>query len=88
VITTKDDPTIIIERINATTVLIMTIRTLRAASPTKRRMIASTIISRKRAMRPCTMTIPLHQAQAACLEKGVALAQDLLQALVPDLAFA
>jgi hypothetical protein len=51
-------------------------------------MIASAITSRKRVMRPCTMTSPLCQARAIHLETEVVLAQDLLPALVfgPGLA--
>ena len=74
--------------INAMIVLVKMIRTLKTASPTKRRMIASAITSRKQAMRPCAMTSPLCQAQATCPEKGVALAQDLFCTLVPSLALA
>jgi hypothetical protein len=55
-----DNPTIVIKTIDATIVLIATIKTLRAASPTERRMIASAITSRKRETRPCTKTSPLH----------------------------
>jgi hypothetical protein len=66
--------TVVIETINATIVLVATIRTLRAASPTKRRM--------------STMTSPLCQAWATCPEKVVAPTQDLLCALVPGLDLA
>jgi hypothetical protein len=72
--------------IDATMVLVATIKTLRIASPMKRRMIASRIISRKRGTMPFIMTSPLCQAQAPCLEKGVTLVQDLLHALVLGLA--
>ncbi len=51
-------------------------------------MIANAITSRKRATRPCTMTSPLCLARATHLEKGVALAQDLICALVPSLDLA
>jgi hypothetical protein len=51
--------TIFIETINTTIFLAAKTRTQRAASPTKRRMIASVITSRKRATRPCIMTSPL-----------------------------
>ncbi len=61
-------------------------RTRGTASPTTRRMIASAITSRKRVMRPCTMTSPLHWAPAICPEKGVDL--DLLCALALVLALA
>ncbi len=54
------DLTIIIKTIDAMIDLVAMIRTRRAASPTKRRMIASVITSRKRATRPCSMTSPLH----------------------------
>jgi hypothetical protein len=53
-------PTILIKMIDATIVLVATVRTLSATSPTKRRMIAIAITSRKRATRPYTMTSPLH----------------------------
>jgi hypothetical protein len=49
-ITMTNDPTIVIETIDATIVLVATIRTLRATSPMKRRMNASAITSRKKAM--------------------------------------
>jgi hypothetical protein len=74
--------TIIIKTIDAMIVVVTKIRTLRAGSPTKRRMIARVIASRKRATIPCTMTSPLHQAWATQPEKGVSLAQDLFCALV------
>jgi hypothetical protein len=48
-----------IKTIDATIVLDAKTRTQRAASPTKRRMIANAITSRKRATRPWTMTSPL-----------------------------
>jgi hypothetical protein len=51
-------------------------------------MIPSAITSRKRATRLCTITSPLCQAWAIHPEKGVALAQDLLCALVLGLALA
>jgi hypothetical protein len=50
--------TIVIKTINATIILIVTTRTIRATSPTRRGMIASAITSRKRATRSCTMTSP------------------------------
>jgi hypothetical protein len=68
-IATTSDLTIIIKTIYATIVLIATIRTQRATSPTKRRMIASVITSRKRAMRPCKMTSPFCRVWAICPEK-------------------
>jgi hypothetical protein len=83
-----DDLTVIIKMINAMINLVATTRTTRATSSMRRRMIASVITSRKRAMRPCTMTSPLHQARTLCPEKGVTLVQDLLLALVPALALA
>jgi hypothetical protein len=88
VIVTTKDPTFVIKKINATIILIAMIRSLRTASPTKRRIIASAITSRKRVIRPCTMTSPLHQARTPCPEKGVALAQDLLCTLIFGLALA
>jgi hypothetical protein len=51
--------TIVIETLNATIALDATIRTQRATSPMTRRIIASTITPRKRAMWPCIMTSPL-----------------------------
>ncbi len=75
------DLTIVIKTINATMVLDTTTRTQRAASPTKRRMIASAITLRKRATRPCIMTSLLCWAWAFCPEEVVILAQDLLCAL-------
>ncbi len=65
-----------------------TIRTQKATSPMTRRMIASAITPRKRAMRPCIMTSPLFQAPAICPEEEVDLVQDLLCALVLGLALA
>jgi hypothetical protein len=80
--------TIIIKTIDARIVLNAMTRTQRAASPTKRRMIASAITSRKRATRPCIMTSPLCRAQAIRPEEGVVLAQDLFCALVLGLPLA
>jgi hypothetical protein len=59
VIATITNLTIVIKAIDAMIILVARIRTLRAAYPTKRRMIASAITSRKSAARPCTMTSPL-----------------------------
>jgi hypothetical protein len=53
-----------------------------------RRMIASTITSRKRATRLCTMTSPLCQAPAICPGEVVDLIPDLLCALALILALA
>ncbi len=50
---------IVIKTINALIMGNGTTRTQGTTSPTTRRMIASAITSRKRAMRPCTMTSPL-----------------------------
>jgi hypothetical protein len=77
---------IVIETIDTMIVVDAMTRMQRTASPTTRRMIASAITSRKRVTRPCTMTIPLHQALAICPEKGVDL--DLLRALALVLALA
>ena len=66
--------------------LIVKTRTTRTKSHTRRRVIANAITSRKWVTRPCIMTSPLHQAQTPCSEKGVALVQYLLLALVPALA--
>jgi hypothetical protein len=85
-ITMIADLTIAIETINTTIVLVTTVRTLKAAISTKRRMIAGAIISQKRATRPCTMTSPLCRARAVHPEKGAAFAQDLLCAFVLGLA--
>ncbi len=87
-IATIADPTIVLKKIDASIILNTTTRTQRAASPTKRRMIAGVITSRKRATRPCIMTSPLYQVQAICPEEGVVLAQDLLCALVLGLTLA
>jgi hypothetical protein len=65
-IATIADLIIIIETINAMIVVNVRTRTQRATSPTKGRMIASAITPRKRAMRPCIMTSPLHQMPAIC----------------------
>jgi hypothetical protein len=83
-----DDLTIIITTISATIALNAMTRTCGATSPTTRRMIASAITSRKRATRPCIMTSFLHQAPATCLEEGVDLVPDHLQALVLALSLA
>jgi hypothetical protein len=88
VIATIADLTIIIETINAMIVVNATTRMQKATSLMTRRMIASAITPRKRAMRPCIMTSPLCQALAICLEEGVHLVQDLLHALVLGLALA
>jgi hypothetical protein len=82
------DLTIVIETINATIALVTTIRTQQVTSPTKRKMIASMITSRKKTMRPCTMTSPPCQVWAICPEEVVVLAQDLLCPLVLGLALA
>jgi hypothetical protein len=87
-IATIADPTIVLKMIDAKIILNTTTRTQRAASPTKRMMIASAITSRKRATRPCIMTSPLYQTQAICPEEGGVLAQDLLCTLVLGLALA
>ncbi len=81
-IATTDDPTIVIETNDAMIVLSATIRTTRAVSPMRKKMIASTITPRKRMTRPCSMTSPLHQTWTPRPEKGVILAQYLLNALV------
>jgi hypothetical protein len=81
-----DNLTIIIEMIGTTIVLDVTTMTQGAISPTKRRMIASVITSRKRVTRPCTMTSP--QAPAICLKEGVNLIPDHLCALVLVLGLA
>jgi hypothetical protein len=57
-----NDMTIVTEIINATIILIAKTRTKRTKSPTRRRMIASAITSRKRVTKPYTTTSPLHQA--------------------------
>jgi hypothetical protein len=80
--------TVVIEMIDATIMFDATTWTQGAASPIKRRMIASVIISRKRATRPCIMTSPLCQVPATHPEEGVNLAQDLLCTLVLALALA
>jgi hypothetical protein len=82
------NPTIVIKTIDSTIVINGTTRTQRAASPTKRRMIAGAITSRKRATRSCIMTSPLCQAQTVHPEEGVILAQDLLCTHVLGLALA
>jgi hypothetical protein len=53
-----------------------------------RRMIASVIISRKRAMRPCIMTSPLCPEPAICPEEGVNLVPDHLCTIVLALGLA
>ncbi len=79
---------IIIKTIDATIIFNATTRSQRATSPTKRRMIASAITSRKITTRPCIMTSPLCWAPATCPEEGVDLAQDLLCALILGLGLA
>jgi hypothetical protein len=88
VITMIANLTIVIETINAMIVVNKTSRTRGTTSPTIRRMIASAITSRKRVTRPCTMTSPLCQAPAFCLEEGVDLVPDLLCTLALILALA
>ncbi len=73
-ITMTKDLTILIKMIKATITLIVKTRTTKTKSPTRRRMISSTITSRKKATRPCN--------------RKVALAQDLLLALIPILIWA
>ena len=80
--------TIVIKTINTKIVLDATTRTWRVASPTKRRMIASAMTSRKRATRPWIMTSPLCWARAIFPEEEAVLAQDLLHTLVLGLALA
>ncbi len=80
--------TIVIKTINTTIVLDTTTRTWRVARPTKRRMIASAMTSRKRATRPWIMTSPLRWARAIFPEEGAVFAQDLLHTLVLGLALA
>ena len=87
-ITTITKLFIVIEATDITIALDMTTRTQKASGPTTRRMITSAITPRKRAMRPCIMTSPLSQVLAICLERGVDLVQDLLQALNLGLALA
>jgi hypothetical protein len=80
------DLIILIKTINAMIVVNATTKTQGTASPTTRRMIASANTSRQRVTRPCTMTSPLCQAPAICLEKGVNL--NFLRALALVLALA
>jgi hypothetical protein len=82
------NPTIDIKTIDATIALDTTTRTQKAQSPMTRTMIASAIISRKRATRPCTMTSPLCRVPAIHPEEGVDLVPDLLCILALDLALA
>jgi hypothetical protein len=86
VIATIADLIIVIKTINAMIMVNAMTRTGGTASPTTRRMTASTITSRKSVTRPYTMTSPLCQAPAVCPEKGVDL--DLLHALVLFLSLA
>ncbi len=88
VIGTIANLTIIIETIDAMIMVKATTRMQGTISPTTRRMITSVIISKKRATRPCTMTSPLCQAPAFCLEEGVDLIPDLLHAITLILALA
>ncbi len=85
-IATIADLIIVIETIDAMIMVNATTRMQGTASPTTRRMIASVITSRKRVIRPCTMTSPLRQAPAIRPEKRVDL--DLLCALALVLALA
>jgi hypothetical protein len=82
------DLTIITKTIDTTIALESMTMTQRAPSPMTRRMIASAITPRKRAMRPCIVTSPLHWAWGICPEEGVVLVQDLLHALILGLALA
>jgi hypothetical protein len=79
---------IVMKTFNAMIVVDATTRIQGTTSPTTRRMIASMITSRKRAMRPCTMTSPLCRAPAICLEEGVNLVPDLLCTLALVLTLA
>jgi hypothetical protein len=88
VIATIVDLTIIIKTIDAMIKVSAMTRTQRATSPTTKRMIATVITPRKRATRPCILTSLLCQALAMHPEEGVNLVQDLLCALVLDLALA
>jgi hypothetical protein len=69
VISMTNNMTVAIETINTKITLIAKTRTTRTKSPTRRRMIASAISSRKRVTRPCTTTSPFHQAWTLCPEK-------------------
>jgi hypothetical protein len=71
-----DNLTIVIKTIGAMIALDAMTRTGGATSPTTRRMIASTITSRKRVTRPCTMTSP--KAPEICPKEGVDLVFALL----------
>jgi hypothetical protein len=88
VIVTIANLTIVIKTIDAMIMVDAMTRMQGTASPTTRRMIASTITSRKRETRPCTMTSPLCQVPAICPEEGVNLVPDLLCALALVLALA
>jgi hypothetical protein len=81
-----DNPTIAIKTVKATNALDATTRMQEATSPTKRRMIAGTITSRKRVTRPCIMTSPLCQVPAICPKEGVDFVPDHLCALSLALA--
>jgi hypothetical protein len=80
--------TIVIETIDAMIVVDAMTRTQGTTSPTTRKMIASTITSRKRATKPCTMTSPLCQVPAIRPEEGVDLVPDLLCTLALVIALA
>jgi hypothetical protein len=80
--------TFVIETLHAIISLDTTIKTQRATSSMTRRIIASTITPRKRAMWLCTMTSPLCGAWENFPDEGVILVQDLLRALVLVLSLA
>ena len=81
-----NNPTIVVEMIGATIALDAMTRTCGATSPTTRRMIASAITSRKRVMKPCTMTS--LQAPAIHPNEGVDLIPDHLCTLILVLGLA
>jgi hypothetical protein len=86
-ITTNNNMTVAIKTINAMIALVAKRRAARK-SPTRRKMIASAITSRRKVMGPCITTCPCYHAQILCLEKGVAPVQGLLLAHAPVLALA
>ncbi len=85
-ITMNANTTVVTKMINAMITLVAMRRTSRK-SPSRKKMIANVITSKRRKW-SCTMIIPPLFEWTLCLEKGVALSQGFLLNLAPVLALA
>jgi hypothetical protein len=86
-IATNANMIVAIETFDATITLVTKRRTAREG-PTRRKMTANAITSKRRTTRSCTTTTPLCQARTFCQEIGVTPCQGLLFAHAPILALA